>query len=129
MTLEEIQVSLSKFEKLEILRSEKARLQTLLGEITIEIQDLLRDAEKRNFLVSISALYQNEPLDNPEGMAKLDSLKQRRQDLYTMIEAIDQNLNAVASETGVKIEDPGQGGASPSSGGGGDELAKFFKKK
>jgi hypothetical protein len=95
MGLDPITVTLSSFEKLEILRSEiKAREQDLT-ETEKDLRKALRAVATQRFLKSLAPYYNSVPLP-PEAVAAPD-LEAKRQALYQVIQAIRAQIPRLES--------------------------------
>jgi len=95
MGLDPITVTLSTFEKLEILRTEiKAREQEL-ADTEKELRAALRSVATQRFLKSLAPYYNSVPLP-PEAAAAPD-LERKRHSLYQVIQAIRAQIPRLES--------------------------------
>ena len=90
MGLDPITVTLSTFEKLEILRTEVKVREQELADTEKELRAALRSVATQRFLKSLAPYYNSVPLP-PEAAAAPD-LERKRQSLYQVIQAIRSQI-------------------------------------
>jgi hypothetical protein len=95
MGLEPITVTLSTFEKLEILRTEIRILEQELQETEKLLRVALRSVATQRFLKSLAPYYNTSPLP-PEAAAAPD-LEDKRQALYQVIQAVRSQIPRLES--------------------------------
>jgi hypothetical protein len=111
MPLEPINVELSRFEKVKILRDEREARAEELAEVERTLRERLRELETQRFLESMSPYY----AANAREIASSEDLRQleeRRRALAELIDTIDRQipalLNADGSEPEGSPQEPGQ---------------------
>jgi len=98
MGLEPITVTLSTFERLEILRSElKAREEELQG-VERDLRNAMRAFATYKYLKSISPYYADRPA--PPEVTAVPELDKKRQALYQVIQAIRAEIPRLESSAG-----------------------------
>jgi hypothetical protein len=98
MALPPIQVSLTKFEQIEILRAEIDLREKELHETDKQIRKIMFENERQKYLQGIHPAFQQ--LSPPEGMEQLAQLNLNRETLGTACEALRAALGALEAETG-----------------------------
>ena len=95
MGLEPITVTLSSFEKLEVLRIElKTREEELQG-VERDLKTALRSIATQRFLKSVAPYYNDQGL--PKEAASAPDLERKRQALYQVIQAIRSAMGKLES--------------------------------
>ena len=92
-----ISVQLSKFEQLEILRSEIEAREEQLKQTERQIREILYEMERQRYLQSLHAIFAQLPL--PEGAENLEQLNQIRDALGDAILAMQAALRQLEAET------------------------------
>ena len=86
MGKEKIEVRLTAFEKLELVRSELAKKKQELVEIERKIRDILARQENLNYLKQLSSYYATQPA--PEEVGLVPQLEAKRALIYSAIDAL-----------------------------------------
>ncbi len=107
MGLEPVTVTLSSFERLEILRGEFKARAAELQETEKELRGALRELATHQYLKSVSPSYARRPV--PQGAATVSELEERRRALHEILRAIGAAMPELERATGT-----GRPGRSPS---------------
>ncbi len=104
MGLEPIQVNLSIFEKLEILRQEIDLREEELKEAEKSIRQILHEIERQKYLQTVHPLFQHLP--PPAEAANLPQLHSNREALHQALLAMKASMQAIEAETGGRPQKP-----------------------
>lgn len=130
---ERIQVQLSVYEKVQILRDQLEERQEELAEVERTIRTKLQEIEKQRFLEGLSPYYamHTEGLPSPD---EIEELEKQRSLLVDLIATIEQQIPALLGSAGEEPRAAQQGAAPagseppqtpPPPGGGAARKAKF----
>lgn len=107
MALEPITVTLSTFERLEILRAELKAREEELQQVERELRDAMRALATYKYLKSLSPYYADRPA--PPEIATAPELEKRRASLYQVIQVLRAEipkLEAAASGSSPQRPEP-----------------------
>ena len=105
MGLDAITVTLTSFEKLEILRGELKAREEHLQKVEKELRDSVRSLATHRYLKGLSSYYASRP--TPPEAASVGELEKHRQALYQVI----QEIRAAIPRLEMSV--PGQGQPAP----------------
>ncbi len=111
MADEPITLTLSPFEKLQILRKEQADRTAELDSLEAEIRERLYRVERRKYLDSMSSYYASHTAPDVEP-TDVASLEQQRQELKALIQTIKTQIPQLLTAS-PEAETPPAGLASP----------------
>ena len=111
MGREKIEVRLTAFEKLELVRSELAKKKQELIEVDRKIRDILARQENLDYLKQLSAYYATQPA--PEEIGLVPQLESKRALIYSTIDALAAVLPELeaATASGKTVQSTSAGGA------------------
>ena len=110
MALPPIQVQLSKFEQIEILRAEIELREQELRQTEKQIRDLLFESERQKYLRSVHPIFNQLPA--PESAAHLPQLNANRDALGEALEAMRSSLAKAEAETAGQTAPPSRNPAA-----------------
>ena len=90
MGREKVEVRLTAFERLELVRSELAKKKQEASEVERKIRDILLRQENLNYLRQLSSYYATQPVS--EDVKLVPQLESRRALLYSAIDALQAAL-------------------------------------
>ncbi|HYG74352.1 MAG TPA: hypothetical protein VEK08_05040 [Planctomycetota bacterium] len=102
-----ISVQLSKFEHIEILRSEIEAREEELKQTERQIREILWELERQQYLQSLHPLFQK--LEAPKDAANLQQLNGMRDALTDAIQIMKHSLAALEAETAGQSAPPSRG--------------------
>ena len=112
MVLPPIQVQLTKFENIEILRQEIELREEELKQTEKCIRGILWEVERQRYLQSVHPLFQQ--LQAPAEAANLPQFLSNREALASAVEAMQATLQRLEAETKGQAAPPGLQGGQPS---------------
>jgi hypothetical protein len=106
-----LSVQLSKFEQLEILRSEIEARQEELKKADSQVREILYEMERQRYLQGIHPLFQQ--LTPPAEAANLAQWNAHRDALTDALQFMESTLNALQAETAGQSAPPSRGLSRP----------------